>query len=181
MCFLFYIFLLIQPPNLSWFSKSPLKMVRHTKHSINFIILKRFLLEASEELQFGRQKEPFKSILGSSLPLLCHLLYCVSHVFLFCFVFLIYCFFFFFLWGTFLYSLLRNETQEGDFFPKVLSENIFILLSHLIDTELGVEFQLKAIFPGNFESIPPLELSVLLLQSPNHSGYWSFVWKHVSL
>ena len=94
MCFLFYIFLLIQPPNLSWFSKSPLKMVRHTKHSINFIILKRFLLEASEELQFGRQKEPFKSILGSSLPLLCHLLYCVSHVFLFCFVFLIYCFFF---------------------------------------------------------------------------------------
>lgn len=87
------------------------------------------------------------------------------------FVFLIHCGFFGGEGGTFLYSLLRNETQEGDFFPKVFSENIFILLSHLIDTELGIEFQLETTFPGSFESIPPFELSVLLLQSPSHSGY----------
>ena len=144
-------------------------MVRYTKCPISFVILKRFLLEASEELQFGRQKEPFKSILGSSLPLCFVTSYIVYPLSFFCFLDSLI--FFFFWWGTFLYSLLRNETWEVNFFPKVSSENIFVLLSHLIDTELGVEFQLETTFPGNFGSIPPFELSVLLLQSPSHSGY----------
>ena len=75
-------------------------MVRYTKCSISFVILKRFLLEASEELQFGRQKEPLKSILGSSLPLCFVTSYIVYPMSFFClFVFLIHCFFFFFFGG----------------------------------------------------------------------------------
>ena len=155
-------------------------MVRYTKCSINFIILKRFLLEASEELQFGRQSLLKVSWGPLCLSALSPLILCIPCLFLLsCFLDLLLFFFF----GGELFCIACWEMRHGReiFFPKVLSENIFILLSHLIDTGLAVEFQLKAIFPGNFENIPPFELSVLLLQSPSHSGYWSFVWKHVSL
>ena len=126
--------------------------------------------------------EPFKSILGSSLPLCFVTSYIVYPMSFFVVLFSWFIAFFFFFGGE-LFCIACWEMRHGReiFFPKVLSENIFILLSHLIDTGLAVEFQLKAIFPGNFENIPPFELSVLLLQSPSHSGYWSFVRKHVSL
>ena len=95
--------------------------------------------------------EPFKSILGSSLPL-CFVTSYIVYPMSFCFVFLIYCFFFFF--GGELFCIACWEMRHGReiFSSKVLSENIFILLSHLIDTELGVEFQLKAIFPGTLKA-----------------------------
>ena len=111
-CFLFYIFLLIQPPNLPWFSKSPLKLVRYTKCSINFIILKRFLLEASEELQFGRQKEPFKSILGSSLPL-CFVTSYIVYPMSFCFVLFSWFIAFFFFFGGELFCIACWEMRHG--------------------------------------------------------------------
>lgn len=53
-----------------------------------------------------------------------------------------------------------------------MHENAFILPSPLID--MGIEFQLNVIFPGNCESHRLLAFRVTI-ESPKHSDYQPFV------